>query len=65
MVDVWEQEKQFLLQIVCPLCGIPAENREGFLLYLLQKNYGLSSMAYAVMEDNVFLKYTSLSLIHI
>jgi hypothetical protein len=59
MVDVWEQEKQFLFQIVCPLCGIPAENREGFLLYLLEKNYGLSSMAYAVMENNVFLKYTS------
>jgi hypothetical protein len=59
MVDVWEQENQFLFQIVCPLCGIPAENREDFLLHLLKKNYGLSSMAYAVMEDSVFLKYTS------
>ncbi|MES2515804.1 MAG: YbjN domain-containing protein [Bacteroidota bacterium] len=59
MVDVWEQENQFLFQIVSPLCGLPAENREGFLLNLLQKNYGLSSMAYAVMDDVVFLKYTT------
>ena len=59
MVDVWEQENQFLLQIVCPLCGIPKENRENFLLYLLQKNYGLLSMTYAVMEDAVFLKHTT------
>lgn len=59
MVDVWEQENQFLFQIVCPLCGLPFENREGFMLHLLQRNYGLSSMAYAVMEESVFLKHTT------
>lgn len=59
MVDVWEQENQLLFQIVCPLCGIPAEGRELFLLNLLQKNYGLSAMTYAVMDDIVFLKYTT------
>lgn len=59
MVDVWEQEKQYLFQIVCPLCGLPPEGRESFLLNLLQKNYGLSAMTYAVMDDVVFLKYTT------
>jgi hypothetical protein len=59
MIDVWEQEKQFLFQIVAPLCALPSENKEGFLLYLLQKNYGLSSIAYAVMEDAVYLKHTT------
>ena len=59
MVDVWEQENQFLFQIVSPLCGLPDENREGFLLHLLQKNYGMSSLAYAIMEDAVFLKHTT------
>ena len=59
MVDVWEQENQLLFQIVCPLCGIPAEGRELFLLNLLQKNYGLSAMTYAVMDNIVFLKYTT------
>ena len=59
MVDVWEQEKQFLFQIVSPLCSLPAENKEGFMLYLLQKNYGLSSLAYAIMEDSVYLKHTT------
>lgn len=59
MVDVWEQENQYLFQIVCPLCGIPEDNRDGFLLHLLQKNYGLSSITYAVMENAVFLKYTT------
>lgn len=59
MVDVWEQENQYLFQIVCPLCGIPEDNRDGFLLLLLQKNYGLSSITYAVMENAVFLKYTT------
>ncbi len=59
MVDVWEQENQFLFQIVCPLCGLPPEHKEGFMLHLLQKNYGLSSLAYAVMEDSVFLKHTT------
>ncbi|MCZ8285815.1 MAG: YbjN domain-containing protein [Bacteroidia bacterium] len=59
MVDVWEQESQYMFQIVCPLCGIPEESREGFLLNLLQKNYGLSAMTYAVMDNIVFLKYTT------
>ncbi len=59
MVDLWEQENQHLFQIVCPLCGIPEENRDVFLLNLLQKNYGLSAMTYAVMDNIVFLKYTT------
>jgi len=59
MVDVWEQENQFLFQIVCPLCGLPDDNTEGFLLHLLKKNYGMSSIAYAIMEESVFLKYTT------
>jgi hypothetical protein len=59
MVDVWEQEKQFLFQIVCPLCSLPEENKEGFLLHLLQRNYGMSSLAYAIMDDSVFLKFTT------
>lgn len=59
MVDVWEQEKQFLFQVVCPLCNLPDENKEGFMLFLLQKNYGMSAMAYAIMDDSVFLKHTT------
>lgn len=59
MVDVWEQEKQFLFQIVSPLCTLPEENKEGFMLHLLQKNYGLSSLAYAIMDNSVFLKHTT------
>ena len=59
MIDVWEQENQFLLQVVSPLCSLPDENKEGFLLHLLQKNYGLSGVAYAIMDDSVFLKYTT------
>ena len=59
MVDVWEQEKQFLFQVICPLCNLPDDNKEGFMLHLLQKNYGLSSLAYAIMEDSVYLKYTT------
>ena len=59
MIDVWEQEKQFLFQVVCPLCALPDENREAFLIHLLQKNYGMSSMSYAMMEDSVFLKHTT------
>src|SRR6478672_11463615 len=59
MVDVWEQENQFLFQIVCPLCGLPDDSKEGFLLHLLKKNYGMSSIAYAIMEESVFLKYTT------
>ncbi len=59
MVDVWEQEKQFLFQIVAPICGLPDDNREAFFQHLLNRNYGMSSMAYAVMEETVFVKYTS------
>ncbi len=59
MIDVWEQEKHFLFQIVSPLCSLPDDNKEEFLLYLLQKNYGMSSLAYAIMEDSVFLKHTT------
>lgn len=59
MVDVWEHENHFLFQVVCPLCGLPDENREAFMMHLLKKNYGLSSVAYGVMEDNVYLKHTT------
>lgn len=59
MVDVWEQEKQFLFQIVCPLCSLPEENKDAFLQHLLQRNYGMSSVTYAMMENDVFLKYTT------
>lgn len=59
MVDVWEQEKQFLFQVVSPLCTLPEENKEAFMLHLLQKNYGLSSLAYAIMDNSVFLKHTT------
>ena len=59
MVDVWEQETQFLFQIVCPLCSLPKENKEEFLLHLLKRNYGMSSITYSVLEDSVFLKYTT------
>src|SRR4051812_31557160 len=59
MVDVWEQENQFLFQIVCPLCSLPDQNKEGFMLYLLQRNYGMSSMSYAIMEESVYLKHTT------
>jgi len=59
MVDVWEQENQFLFQVVSPLCGLPDDNIEGFLMHLLQKNYGMSGIAYSIMEQSVFLKYTT------
>jgi hypothetical protein len=29
------------------------------MLHLLQKNYGLSSLAYAIMDNSVFLKHTT------
>lgn len=57
-IDVWEQESHFLFQVVAPLCSLPDENREEFLLYLLKRNYGLSGTAYAILENEVFLKYT-------
>jgi len=59
LIDVWEQEKNHLFQIVAPICAIPDDNREAFYLHLLNKNYGMSSIAYAIMEDSVFVKYTS------
>lgn len=59
MVDVWEQDNYVLFQVVSPLCTLPDENREEFLMYLLQKNYGMSGVAYCIMENSVFLKYTT------
>lgn len=59
MIDVWEQEQQYLFQVVSPLCALPDDGKEPFLLHLLQRNYGMSSMAYAIMEDSVFLKHTT------
>ena len=35
------------------------DNKEAFLKHLLERNYGMSSFAYAIMEDSVFLKFTS------
>ena len=38
---------------------MPDENKDGFLQHLLQRNYGMSSVTYAMMENDVFLKYTT------
>lgn len=59
MIDVWEQENHQLFQVVCPLCGLPDENLEAFLMHLLKKNYGMSGITYSIMEESVFLKYTT------
>lgn len=59
MIDLWEQDQKHLFQIVSPLCGLPDENKEIFLIHLLQRNYGMSGLAYAIMNESVFLKYTT------
>lgn len=59
MVDVWEQNEYQIFQAVSPLCTLPNENREEFLMHLLQRNYGMSGVAYCVMEDTVYIKYTT------
>lgn len=59
LVDVWEQENHILFQIVAPLCTLPEENKEAFMLHLLKKNYGLSALSYSIMDDSVFLKHTT------
>lgn len=58
LVDVWEEQNQVLFQVLCPLCALPDENREAFFLYLLNKNHELSSVAYTIFENNVYIKHT-------
>lgn len=58
MIDVWTQENKTFFQILCPLCMIPADSKEDFYLHLLKKNFGLCGLAYSIMDETVFLKYT-------
>lgn len=58
MIDVWEEQGQVLFQVICPLCTLPDENKEGFYLFLLERNHQLSAVTYTVFEGNVYLKHT-------
>jgi hypothetical protein len=58
MIDVWTQENKTFFQILCPLCIIPPDSQEDFHLHLLKKNFGLCGLAYSIMDETVFLKYT-------
>jgi len=58
LVDTWVEQEQTLFQVLCPLCTPPEDNKEGFYAFLLERNHGLSQVAYTLFDGNVYLKHT-------
>ncbi len=57
-VDVWEMDsnKQVYFQLLSPVVGVPAENREAFFNELLQINHTLYGVAFTVKDNYAYIK---------
>jgi len=59
MMDVWEENGYCFFQVLCQVCPVADDSNAGFFKLLLQENHGLCETSFTILEDNVFLKYTT------
>jgi len=59
MLDVWEENGFHFFQVLSYACPVGDENNAQFLKFLLQENHGFCETAFTIIDENVFLKYTT------
>ncbi|MGZ3883937.1 MAG: hypothetical protein ACXVPQ_09785 [Bacteroidia bacterium] len=59
MLDVWEENGYFFFQVLSPVCPVGDEKNAGFFKLLLEENHGLCETAFTILDNNIYLKYTT------
>jgi demethoxyubiquinone hydroxylase (CLK1/Coq7/Cat5 family) len=59
MLDVWEEHEHHFFQVMSYVCSLGDEARPDFLKFLLEENHGFCETAFTVLDNNVYLKYTT------
>jgi len=59
MLDVWEENGFHFFQVLSFACPVGDEDNAQFLKFLLQENHGFCETAFTIIDENVFLKYTT------
>lgn len=59
MMDVWDENGFHFFQILSDVCPVGDDSRSDFFKLLLKENHGLCETAFTILDDTVFLKYTT------
>lgn len=59
MLDAWEEDGHLFFQVMSYVCDVVDENNVGFYRLLLEENHGFCETAFTILDDKVYLKYTS------
>jgi hypothetical protein len=59
MLDVWEENAYFFFQVLSPVCEVGDEKNAAFFKLLLEENHGLCETAFTILDNNIYLKYTT------
>lgn len=59
MLDVWEENEHLFFQVMSFVCPVVDGTRPDFFKLLLQENHGFCETSFTILDDNVFLKYTT------
>jgi hypothetical protein len=59
MIDLWEENEHWFFQVLSPICPLADDDNSAFLKFLLEENHGICEAAFTILDNNVFLKYTT------
>lgn len=59
MLDVWEENEHFFFQVMSYVCDVVDEKNSDFYRLLLEENHGFCETAFTILDDKVYLKYTT------
>lgn len=59
MLDVWEENGHSFFQVLSFVCPLVDDGRPDFLKLLLQENHGFCETSFTILDEQVFLKYTT------
>jgi hypothetical protein len=59
MIDLWQENEHWFFQVLSPIGAVGDENNAAFFKFLLEENHGICEASFTILDNNVFLKYTT------
>jgi hypothetical protein len=59
MLDVWEEDGHTFFQVMTYVCDVVDDKSADFYRLLLEENHGFCETAFTILDDKVYLKFTS------
>jgi hypothetical protein len=59
MIDVWEEDEHAFFQVMSYVCDVVDDKNPDFYRLLLEENHGFCETAFTILDDKVYLKFTS------